>query len=165
MHHAYTRPRLLFLYSPHVSHIKSSKVHLVQGLPVRKRRSSLKERERERGFFTAGLTWLSEYLIMQLCSVVWLIFLCFTPVCPSAEKHLKCRHDRHTQIHQKTHSTKKFCDPSFSNQTEGAITQVCSSLLFVSVAHIYISVFYFLSEMRLGCRLSGNHLMFHLKLF
>ncbi|XP_044054261.1 laminin subunit alpha-3 isoform X2 [Siniperca chuatsi] len=70
-----------------------------------------------------------QWNISLLCCVVWLILLCFAPVCPSAEKHSKCkhRHDRYTQIHQKTHSTKRLCDPSFSNQTAGAITQKCSS--------------------------------------
>ncbi|XP_078024626.1 laminin subunit alpha-3 [Epinephelus lanceolatus] len=60
-----------------------------------------------------------------LCSAAWLFLLCLAPV--STEKHSKCTYDRHSQIHQRTHSTKKFCDPSFSNQTAGAITQRCSS--------------------------------------
>ncbi|XP_035763469.1 laminin subunit alpha-3 [Neolamprologus brichardi] len=46
--------------------------------------------------------------------------------CPSAQKYPKCWHDRRTQIRQKQHSRKTFCDPSFSNQTAGAVTQ-CSS--------------------------------------
>ncbi|XP_070688258.1 laminin subunit alpha-3 [Pempheris klunzingeri] len=62
-----------------------------------------------------------------LCSAVWLLLLCFAPVCSSFDQHSKCRHDRHPLIQQKTHGSKKFCDPSFSNQTAGAIIQKCSS--------------------------------------
>ncbi|XP_037626152.1 laminin subunit alpha-3-like [Sebastes umbrosus] len=69
-----------------------------------------------------------QWNISLLCSVVWLFLLCFAPVSSSTEKRSTCRHDRHSQIHLRTHSTKKFCDPSFSNQTAaGAITQKCSS--------------------------------------
>uniref|UniRef100_A0A8D3CTX3 Laminin, alpha 3 n=1 Tax=Scophthalmus maximus TaxID=52904 RepID=A0A8D3CTX3_SCOMX len=59
-----------------------------------------------------------------LCRVAWSVLLCFALVCPSAQIHPKCWRDRHTQ---KTRSTKKFCDPSFSNQTAGAVTQKCGS--------------------------------------
>ncbi|XP_059197249.1 laminin subunit alpha-3-like [Centropristis striata] len=59
-----------------------------------------------------------------LCAA-WLFLLCF--VCNSAEKLSKFRHDRLRSIHPNTHSTKRFCDPSFSNQTAGAVTQKCSS--------------------------------------
>lgn len=67
---------------------------------------------------------------LLLCSVVCLLSLCFAPVCPS--KHSKCRH---AQIHQKTHGTKKYCDPAYSNQTAGAITQVRQLFVELSVAH------------------------------
>lgn len=73
----------------------------------------------------------SKRLIMQqnmslLCSAVWLFLVYFARVCPSADKHLKCGHDRHNQFHhtQKTYGARKFCDPSFSNHTAGAVTQV-----------------------------------------
>ncbi|XP_051232166.1 laminin subunit alpha-3 isoform X2 [Dicentrarchus labrax] len=65
--------------------------------------------------------------IYLLCTVVWLFLLCFAAVYPCTEKHSNGRHDRHSQIHKETQGTKKFCDPSFSNQTAGAITQKCSS--------------------------------------
>ncbi|XP_039983754.1 laminin subunit alpha-3 isoform X2 [Xiphias gladius] len=57
-----------------------------------------------------------------LFGVVWLVLLCFALVCPSAPKH-----DRHTRIHEKTHNTKKLCDPSFINQAAAAVTQKCGS--------------------------------------
>ncbi|XP_036969506.1 laminin subunit alpha-3 isoform X3 [Acanthopagrus latus] len=64
-----------------------------------------------------------------LCSAVWLFLVYFARVCPSADKHSKCGHDRHNQFHhtQKTYGARKFCDPSFSNHTAGAVTQKCSS--------------------------------------
>lgn len=77
------------------------------------------------------LTAFSKRLIMQqnmslLCSAVWLFLVYFARVCPSAHKHSTCGHDRHSQIHhhQKTFGARKFCDPSFSSHTAGAITQV-----------------------------------------
>ncbi|XP_047442348.1 laminin subunit alpha-3 [Mugil cephalus] len=62
-----------------------------------------------------------------LCVAAWLGLLYFAQICPSTQKHPKCGHDRRSPIQQKRHSMKKFCDPSFSNQTAGAITQKCSS--------------------------------------
>lgn len=70
--------------------------------------------------------------IYLLCSAVWLFSLCFAPVYNSTEKRSKCRHDSHSRIHQKTN--KKFCDPSFSNQTAGAITQVMPR--FVEILYV-----------------------------
>lgn len=79
--------------------------------------------------FSYMLTWPIEKLIMQwnislFCSVVRLFLLCFAEVCPSVAKHPKHWLDIHHQTHQNTHRTKTFCDPSFGNQTAGAITQV-----------------------------------------
>ncbi|XP_031167386.2 laminin subunit alpha-3-like [Sander lucioperca] len=66
-----------------------------------------------------------QWNIPLICSIVLLFLLCFAPFCNSTEKSSEFRHDGHSQIHEKTHSTKKFCDPSFNNQTVGAITQNC----------------------------------------
>ncbi|XP_028259612.1 laminin subunit alpha-3 isoform X2 [Parambassis ranga] len=60
-----------------------------------------------------------QWNTLLLCNAVWLFLLC------SAQKHPKCWHDSHTQIHQRR-NIKKFCDPSLSNQTTGAATQKCS---------------------------------------
>ncbi|KAK2835839.1 hypothetical protein Q5P01_016323 [Channa striata] len=65
---------------------------------------------------------------MSVLGIVWLFLLYIAAVCPSFEKQPKCWHERlQTQIHQKTRSTKKFCDPAFSNQTAAAVSQKCSS--------------------------------------
>ncbi|XP_042077269.1 laminin subunit alpha-3-like [Haplochromis burtoni] len=68
-----------------------------------------------------------QWAASWLCIAAPLFLLCFAPSCPSAQKYPKCWHDRRTQIRQKQHSRKTFCDPSFSNQTAGAVTQKCSS--------------------------------------
>uniref|UniRef100_A0A669DFX1 Uncharacterized protein n=1 Tax=Oreochromis niloticus TaxID=8128 RepID=A0A669DFX1_ORENI len=65
-----------------------------------------------------------QWAASWLCIAAPLFLLCFAPSCPSAQKYPKCWHDRRTQIRQKQHSRKTFCDPSFSNQTAGA---KCSS--------------------------------------
>lgn len=89
------------------------------------------ERKTGRLFHLQTLAAFSKRLIMQqnmslLCSAVWLFLVYFARVCPSAHKHSTCGHDRHNQIHhhQRTLGARKFCDPSFSNHTAGAITQV-----------------------------------------
>lgn len=55
-----------------------------------------------------------------ICSL--LFFSCFGPI--SAERTSKCRYDKVGQVNQRTAGTTKYCDPSFLNQTAGAITQV-----------------------------------------
>lgn len=120
---------LSHLYNPaflQLSRTKSSKVQ--SKLPP----------SREDFFNT--LTGLIERLKMQwaaswLCIAAPLFLLCFAPSCPSAQKYPKCWHDRRTQIRQKQHSRKTFCDPSFSNQTAGAVTQVMQLLFGLSVTH------------------------------
>ncbi|XP_068581622.1 laminin subunit alpha-3 isoform X2 [Cebidichthys violaceus] len=50
--------------------------------------------------------------MMRWNTSLWLFLLCFAPVCGSTEKR-----DGQSQIHQKTHGAKRFCDLSFGNQT------------------------------------------------
>lgn len=76
-----------------------------------------------------------QWAASWLCIAAPLFLLCFAPSCPSAQKYPKCWHDRRTQIRQKQHSRKTFCDPSFSNQTAGAVTQVMQLLFGLSVTH------------------------------
>lgn len=116
------------------------------GFTCEEEEEELCKRKREWGSLFTAISWLSEQLIMQrtiplLCSLVWLFLLCFGPVCPSTVKHSKCRHDKHTQSHQRTHSTKKLCDPSFNNQTAGAITQVRQLFVGFSIAHYSFYIF------------------------
>ncbi|XP_058495004.1 laminin subunit alpha-3 isoform X2 [Solea solea] len=49
-------------------------------------------------------------------SGVWLVLLCIALVGSSAQKQPKSQHDGHS--HERIHSTKKYCEPSFSNQTK-----------------------------------------------
>ncbi|XP_067369206.1 laminin subunit alpha-3 isoform X2 [Channa argus] len=74
-----------------------------------------------------------QYNKYFLSCVVWLVLICVAAVCPSFENQPKFWHDRLKQIHQKTHSTKKLCGPTFSNQTAGAVTQKCSSGFYRAV--------------------------------
>lgn len=62
---------------------------------------------------------MQRVTVALICS---LLFFCFGPI--SAERTSKCRHDKVDQVRERSRGTRKYCDPSFSNQTAGEITQV-----------------------------------------
>ncbi|XP_041647834.1 laminin subunit alpha-3-like [Cheilinus undulatus] len=63
---------------------------------------------------------------MFLCfSAAWSFLLCCGLVCSETGENPKCGLVKQTKIHQESYS-RKFCDPSFSNQTAGG-HQSCSS--------------------------------------
>lgn len=73
--------------------------------------------------------WLSkkqkvQKTILWLCSLLWMLLLCFSPLCSSAEKLTKCRRDKQTQVNERTQATRKYCHPSFSIPAAGDIRQV-----------------------------------------
>lgn len=55
-----------------------------------------------------------------ICSL--LLFFCFSSI--PAQSANKFRYDIVDQVSQRTRGTRKYCDPSFQNQTAGEITQV-----------------------------------------
>ncbi|XP_032429201.1 laminin subunit alpha-3-like [Xiphophorus hellerii] len=62
----------------------------------------------------------------QKAPLLWLavwLFFSFAPICLSAQSNSKGWHDRDTQRLGNKSGTKKFCDPSVSDQTAGAVPE------------------------------------------
>lgn len=78
---------------------------------------------------------LSESATMQrlaplLCISLWL--LCLHPGSLSEQQSLKFRYEQHRKSPREAHGGRRFCDPSFSNQTAGVtgqVNQLCEAAL------------------------------------
>lgn len=102
--------------------LRSGQTHLIEP-----RISVLALLVREEGsFFTTGCPKRRHMhkTVLWLCSLLWMLLLCFSPLCSSAEKLTKCRWDKQTQVNERTQGTRKYCHPSFGIPAAGDIRQV-----------------------------------------